>query len=160
MKVIQFLLYKDNTYIELKKLIDLSMIQGDGVSYIDSDTNESIKSEFHQIYIISFENNFRKVAYGYTKKHNLKLFEAYATCIEYLFTISENSFRELILPIYKDHNQKKIQEGFLLSKEFKGCYVFGLDYHLEKRKKKKWIFNKSIDDFVFRKIDNFELMKN
>ena len=159
MRTTTFLLEKENSFIKLKNFYDLSVIQNEGViSYIDRDTKETIPSEVHELYIISFTGNFRDIAYGYAEKHRLKLLEAYPDYGD--IKIHHSQFKELIKPVYKEYRGNLYQEEFLLSNEFEGCQVYRLDYFLPKKKKIYWEFKNNEDEYMQRSIQYLKIMSN
>ncbi|HUH26866.1 hypothetical protein [Gelidibacter sp.] len=160
MKVTTFLVHNKGSYIELKSFFDMGTPQLEGCSFLCNQTNEYIPSEVHTIYIISWDGSFDEVGFGYSRKHNLKLLEAYPNCLTGRVGISNQSFNDLIKPVYTDIRNTTLHNGFLLSNEFKDCQVYGLDYFLKQDPKKRWSFETKTDDYIFRRIGPIEIMKN
>ena len=153
MRTTSFLLEKDNSFFKLKNFYDLSVHNEGVISYIDRDTKETIPSEVHELYIISFTGDFRNVVYGYAEKYRLKLLETYQNYGD--IKIHHTQFKELVKPVYKGCARE-----FLLSEEFRGCQVFRLDYFLPKKKKIYWEFHKNEDEYIQPPVHSSILIKN
>ncbi|QTE22220.1 hypothetical protein [Polaribacter cellanae] len=160
MEVITFLLHDKGKFTKLKSFFDLSISNTGGIAYIDSETKESIPSEVHKLFIVSKNGNFRDVAYGYSRKHNLKLLEGYPDCKKWIVEVRDYSFKEKIEIKYKQFKNKVFLERFVLSKEFKNCDVFGLEFFVRKKSKKYWKFEKETDNYILGRIDRLKVISN
>lgn len=160
MKVITFLLHDSGNYIKLKSFFDLSIIQGGSLAYIDNETKKSIPAEIHTLYIISKNGKFKDVAYGYARKHNLRLMEGYPDCKKHTVEISNHSFKEQIKPNYNQFKTKVFLQNFTLSKEYENYDVFGLEFFVRKTPKKYWKFERQTDNYILGRVDRLKVVSN
>lgn len=160
MQVTTFLVHNNGNYRMIKRFFDLSIINTGDIAYIDSETKKSIPAEVHTLYILSKNGKFRDVAYGYSKKHNLKLMEGYPDCKKWRVDFENHSFEEKIKPNYNQFKTKVFLQNFTVSKEYENYDVFGLDFFVRKKPKKYWKFQKQTDKYILGRVDKIRVINN